>query len=96
MLVLEAINSVGVIDFVVGGPSQQINQTVINSLTVTNTTAAIGGANQMTPDEIRNYISFNFAAQNRGVSINDYVSKLRTMACHIWSTRKSRCYRNRK
>ncbi len=74
-----AINSVGVVDFVVGGPSQQINQTVINSLTVTNTTAAIGGANQMTPDEIRNYISFNFAAQNRGVSINDYVSKLRTM-----------------
>ena len=74
-----AINSVGIIDFVVGGPSQQINQTVINSLSVTNTTAAIGGANQMSQEEIRNYISYNFAAQNRGVSINDYVSKLRTM-----------------
>ena len=61
------------------GPSQQINQTVKNSLAVTNTTPAIGGANQMSAEEIRNYISFNFAAQNRGVTINDYVAKLRTM-----------------
>jgi len=74
-----AINSVGNIDFVVAGPSAQINQTVVKSLTVTNTKAAIGGANQMSAEEIRNYISFNFAAQNRGVTINDYVSKLRTM-----------------
>jgi len=74
-----AINSVGNVDFVVAGPSAQINQTVVKSLTVTNTKAAIGGANQMSSEEIRNYISFNFAAQNRGVTINDYVSKLRTM-----------------
>ena len=74
-----AVNTVGNVDFVVAGPSQQINQTVKNSLAVTNTTAAIGGANQMSPDEIRNYIAFNFTAQNRGVTINDYVSKLRTM-----------------
>ena len=74
-----AINTVGNVDFVVAGPSQQINQTVKNSLAVTNTTASIGGANQMSPEEIRNYIAFNFTAQNRGVTINDYVSKLRTM-----------------
>ena len=74
-----AINTVGNVDFVVAGPSQQINQTVKNSLAITNTTSAIGGANQMSPDEIRNYIAFNFTAQNRGVTINDYVSKLRTM-----------------
>jgi len=74
-----AINTVGSVDFVVAGPSQQINQTVKNSLSITNTTPSIGGANQMSPDEIRNYIAFNFTAQNRGVTINDYVSKLRTM-----------------
>mgnify|MGYP003640857965 CR=1 FL=1 len=74
-----AITTVGNVDFVVAGPSQQINQTVKNSLAVTNTTPAIGGANQMSAEEIRNYISYNFAAQNRGVTINDYVSKLRTM-----------------
>ena len=74
-----AINSLGIIDFVVAGPTPQINQNVTASLSVTNTTAAIGGADQMSVEEIRNYISFNFAAQNRAVTINDYLSKLRLM-----------------
>ena len=74
-----AINSLGVYDFVVAGPSSQINQSVINSLAVTNITAAIGGANQMSIEEIRNYITYNFSAQQRAVTINDYVSKVRMM-----------------
>ena len=74
-----AINSLGTVDFTVAGPSQQVNQSVKGSLSVTNVTAAIGGADQMSEEEIRNYVSFNFAAQNRSVTINDYVSKLRTM-----------------
>tara|TARA_R110000824_G_scaffold52896_4_gene146814 strand:- start:44725 stop:46566 length:1842 start_codon:yes stop_codon:yes gene_type:complete len=74
-----AVKNIGLIDFVVAGPSQQINQSVINSLAVNNVTSAIGGADPMSQDEIRNYISFNFAAQNRAVTINDYVSRLRTM-----------------
>ena len=74
-----AINSMGVHDFVVVGPSSQINQSVINSLAVTNITAAIGGADQMSVEEIRNYITYNFSAQQRAVTINDYVSKVRMM-----------------
>lgn len=74
-----SINTIGTVNFNVVGPSPQINQAVMNSLSVTNVTAAIGGANQMTMEEIRNYISFNFAAQNRSVTITDYISKLRTM-----------------
>ena len=74
-----AINSLGTVDFTVAGPSHQVNQSVKGSLSVTNVTAAIGGADQMSQEEIRNYVSFNFAAQNRSVTINDYVSKLRTM-----------------
>ena len=74
-----AVSIIGTIDFVVAGPNPQISQTVVNSLSVTNVTAAIGGADQMSVDEIRNYIAFNFAAQNRAVTINDYVSELRTM-----------------
>jgi len=74
-----AINSLGIIDFVVAGPSPQINQNVAASLSVTNITSAIGGADQMSVEEIRNYISFNFAAQNRAVTVNDYLSKLRLM-----------------
>jgi len=74
-----SINTIGTVNFNVVGPSPQINQAVINSLAVTNVTAAIGGANQMTKEEIRNYISFNFASQNRAVTITDYISRLRTM-----------------
>lgn len=74
-----AINSLNTYDFVIAGPSQQINQSVEQSLSVTNITAAIGGADQMSLEEIRNYITYNFAAQNRAVTINDYVSKVRTM-----------------
>lgn len=33
----------------------------------------------MSTEEIRNYIAFNFSAQNRAVTINDYVNKIRTM-----------------
>ena len=74
-----AINSFGIIDFIVAGPSPKINQNVMASLSVTNITSAIGGADQMSVEEIRNYISFNFAAQNRAVTVNDYLSKLRLM-----------------
>tara|TARA_R100001594_G_scaffold57844_1_gene91710 strand:- start:1335 stop:3173 length:1839 start_codon:yes stop_codon:yes gene_type:complete len=74
-----AINSVGVIDFVVYGPNTTQNNRVINSLAVNNVTAAVGGADQMTEEEVRNYVSFNFAGQNRAVTINDYVNKIRTM-----------------
>jgi len=74
-----AINTLNTYDFVIAGPSTQLNQSVEQSLSVTNITAAIGGADQMSTEEIRNYITYNFAAQNRAVTINDYVSKVRTM-----------------
>ena len=74
-----AITQVGTIDFVVNGPSEQKNRNVIQSLEITNVTAAIGGANQPTLEEVRNMVSFNFAAQKRAVTINDYKSLIDTM-----------------
>ena len=44
-----------------------------------NTTAAIGGANFPTTEEVRNFVAFNFSAQNRAVTINDYEALLRKM-----------------
>jgi hypothetical protein len=74
-----AINQLGQIDFSVNGPSQQDNTNVVQSLTVNNVTAAIGGANQPSVNEVRNMVSFNFAAQRRAVTINDYKSLIETM-----------------
>lgn len=73
------INQIGTINFAVNGPTQSINNSVINSLSCTNVTAAIGGANSPTVEEIRNLIGFNFASQNRAVTINDYNAILRKM-----------------
>jgi hypothetical protein len=74
-----SITTVGTIDFNVNGPISNVNSMVSNSLMINNITSAIGGANQPTTEEIRNYISYNFSAQERAVTINDYVSRIQTM-----------------
>jgi hypothetical protein len=76
---VNVLNNLGTISFNVNGPSQTINTSVINSLSCTNTTAAIGGANIPTTEEVRNYVTFNFSAQNRAVTINDYEAIIRKM-----------------
>ena len=73
------INQIGTVSFAVNGPSETTNRTTINSLKCNNVTAAVGGANTPTVEEVRNMVSFNFAAQNRAVTINDYESIIRTM-----------------
>ena len=76
---VNVITNIGNIDFFVNGPSESVNTTTINSLSCTNVTAAIGGSNVPSIEEVRNFVSFNFAAQNRAVTINDYESIIRTM-----------------
>ena len=73
------INQVGTINFSVNGPNSNQNNNTIDSLSCNNVTAAIGGADAPTIEEIRNLVSFNFAAQNRAVTINDYDAILRKM-----------------
>ena len=73
------INQIGTVSFYVNGPSELTNSSVVNSLRCTNVTAAIGGANFPTTEEVRNLVAYNFSAQNRAVTINDYNSLIRTM-----------------
>jgi len=73
------ITQIGTVTFFVNGPADSINTSVINSLQCTNVTAAIGGANYPTTEEVRNLVGYNFSAQNRAVTVNDYDSILRTM-----------------
>jgi hypothetical protein len=76
---INVINQIGTVSFYVNGPSETSNSRVVNSLSCNNVTAAIGGSNPPTTEEVRQYVSFNFAAQNRAVTINDYESIIRTM-----------------
>ena len=76
---VNVINQLGTVNFAVNGPSQSQNTSVVNSLNCNNTTAAIGGANIPSVEEVRNYVTYNFAAQKRAVTINDYESIIRGM-----------------
>lgn len=76
---VNVISSVDDIEFIVSGPNSTTNTQVVNSLRVTNITPAVGGADQPTIEEIRNMVSYNFSAQNRAVTLNDYKTLIETM-----------------
>ena len=73
------INQIGTVNFFVNGPSETTNSSVVNSLRCNNVTAAIGGSGVPSLEEIRNYVSFNFSAQKRAVTVQDYESIIRNM-----------------
>jgi hypothetical protein len=85
---INTINQIGTVSFAVNGPSASANVSVTNSLQCNNVTAAIGGANPPTTEDVRNMVSFNFAAQNRAVTVNDYNSILRTMPAQFGAPAK--------
>ena len=73
------INNIENIDFSINGPNQVVNDQVLQSLVVTNITPAVGGSDQPVLEELRGMIAYNFAAQNRAVTLNDYKSMIETM-----------------
>jgi hypothetical protein len=73
------ITSVDNVEFSVNGPRGDYNSQTINSLSVTNITPAVGGSDQPTIEELRNMIAYNFAAQDRAVTLNDYKSVIENM-----------------
>jgi hypothetical protein len=76
---VNVINTVGNVLFDVNGSSAEIANAVRNSIQCTNVTAAIGGSNPPSIEEVRNYVTFNFSSQNRAVTIGDYYSILQKM-----------------
>ena len=76
---VNVITNVDDVEFNVSGPVASVNSQVVGSLRVVNITPAVGGADAPTIEEIRNMVSYNFAAQNRAVTLNDYKSLIETM-----------------
>jgi len=76
---VNTITQVGNVVFNVNGPRTNINESVKKSLTCNNISAAIGGGDLPTLEEVRNMVTYNFSAQKRAVTISDYNSLLKTM-----------------
>ncbi len=77
---INVITSVDNVDFVISSAlDKSTADQVTRSLRVTNVTPAVGGSDAPSIEEIRNMIAYNFAAQNRAVTLYDYKSLIETM-----------------
>lgn len=70
------LTSIGNINMVVNGSREDFNRQVRRSLRVNNPIPAIGGNDGLSIEQIRNLIKYNFSAQYRNVTINDYLSQV--------------------
>lgn len=61
---------------VLNGPDFNINNSVLNSLRVTNPIPALGGANSLSIDQVRFLAKYNFSSQKRCVTLDDYKSRI--------------------
>jgi len=85
---VNTINQIGVNIFKVNNGNETQKTAVINSLRVNNAFPAIGGAGLPTIEEVRNFVSYNFAAQKRAVTNRDYESIIRNMPSEFGSPAK--------
>lgn len=92
---VNSINGLGTTNVIVNGDQQSINKAVRDSVRVNNPIPAIGGKGAPSVEELRNLIKFNFASQNRAVTIKDYKSRIDLMPgkfgvpfrCGVWEER---------
>lgn len=73
------LNKINTVEIIVNGNNQNRNQQVKDSLTVTNPLPALGGKDELSIEEIRHLVRYNFSAQNRAVTIGDYKSRISLM-----------------
>ena len=71
-----SITTINNLKISVNGINQVINRAVTNSITCTNPIPSLGGRDALTIDELRNMISYNYSAQNRAVTLEDYYAIL--------------------
>jgi hypothetical protein len=74
--ILKNINS---LDMFVNGPDDNVNRGIRQTLSVNNPLPAMGGKDEPSIDEIRNLIKYNYASQNRAVTLKDYQSRIALM-----------------
>jgi len=63
----------------VNGPVDSNNKSVRQSLAVNNPVPALGGRDEPSIEEVRNLVRYNFASQNRAVTIKDYQARISLM-----------------
>lgn len=70
------LNGIGNVNMIVNGSRDDFNRQVKRSLKANNPIPAIGGNDGLSIEQIRNLIKYNFSAQFRNVTINDYLAQV--------------------
>ena len=73
------LNGVGLNTMVIQGPNVNTNDAVRRSLRVNNPIPAFGGAGAPSIEMVRQMTKYNFASQNRAITIKDYLSRVQLM-----------------
>ena len=76
------LNTTGIVELTNLGANTNTIELVNSTLVANNPVAALGGADSPTIEELRYLIKYNFASQNRAVTIRDYLSLLSKMGSH--------------
>ena len=77
----------------VEGSRQNINQQVQRSLQTTNPIPAIGGNDGLSTEQIRQLIKYNFASQNRDVTLTDYLLQVYKMPGEFGSPYRANAFK---
>lgn len=71
-----AINTIALLNAEIGGRSVEIASAVRKSMKVISTTPSVSGKDMPSIEELRNYIKYYTGAQDRCVTVKDYVAKI--------------------
>jgi len=75
----DVLTQLGSYNLKVNGTLQNVNQQVKRSLKTTNPIPAIGGNDGLSTEQIRQLVKYNFASQQRSVSLTDYLLQIYKM-----------------
>ena len=70
-----ALNQVANVEMVVQGSNQNYISQIQSSFNAVNIVPALGGADPLTVQELKHYIASNYAAQDRCVTLDDYIAR---------------------
>jgi len=82
------------VNILVNGANSSKNLKVKSSLKVNNPLPALGGRDELSIEELRNLIKYNFVSQNRCITLKDYYSRVRLMAGNFGSPYRTAVAKN--
>ena len=74
-----AINTISYLNADVTGPLAQVNGEVRASITVESTMESVSGKDMPSPEELKNLVKYSVAAQERCVTLKDYISRVQQL-----------------